>query len=82
MVQFYQNRSIRGGEHHEQYRLLTQPGGTQVIEYEWRRSGAYGDEIGSGQIRISVTEFLAGDYDENAKSALIAHLKNASSPNS
>jgi hypothetical protein len=70
MSQFYQRRSIDGTERDERYRLITEGDGSLCVEYEWLSSDGYGAETGSECIRIPVTEFLVGDYDEAAKAAL------------
>jgi hypothetical protein len=74
MVHFYHRRSIHGVERVEYYRLFTQADGSHLVEYEWTTSDRYGAKIDASQIRLPVSEFLAGTYDESAKAALISYL--------
>jgi hypothetical protein len=74
IAQFYQRLSIDVAEKQERYRLLTNDDGSRVVEYEWLSTHLYRGGTNSGQIRMPVAEFLSGEYDETAKSALLVYL--------
>jgi hypothetical protein len=58
-------------EDEDWYRLVTEDDGTRFVEHEWSYTNPYPPQNSDdGTQRMTVDEFLSGDYDANAKNKL------------
>jgi hypothetical protein len=75
-VQIGESRKGPFGEKEDWYHFVVGDDGKQCVEHEWSYTDPYGKNPGSdGTKKISVDEFLAGDYGDGMKAVVRDEIK-------